>query len=70
MKALDFFCGAGGLTRGLIDAGIDVVAGYDCDEACRLTYERNNPGTRFVQADIRELGLSDLAIKAQKSRVR
>lgn len=63
MKALDFFCGAGGLTRGLIDAGIDVVAGYDCDAACRLTYERNNPGARFIQADIREIGLSDLAIK-------
>ena len=63
MKALDFFCGAGGLTRGLIDAGIDVVAGYDCDEACRLTYEHNNPGARFVHADIGELGLSDLAIR-------
>ena len=63
MKALDFFCGAVGLTRGLIDAGIDVVAGYDCDEAFRLTYERNNPGARFVHADIRELGLSDLAIR-------
>jgi len=63
MKALDFFCGAGGLTRGLIDAGIDVVAGYDRDGACQLTYEHNNPGARFVQADIKGLGLSDLAIR-------
>ena len=63
MKALDFFCGAGGLTRGLIDAGIDVVAGYDYDAAFRLTYERNNPRARFVHADIRELALSDLAIR-------
>ncbi len=51
------------MTRGLIDAGIDVVAGYDRDEACRMTYEHNNPGTRFVQADIRELDVGDLAIK-------
>ena len=63
MKALDFFCGAGGLTRGLIDAGIDVVAGYDRDEGCRLSYESNNPGSRFVHADIREVGPGDLAIR-------
>jgi len=63
MKALDFFCGAGGLTRGLIDAGVDVVAGYDRDESCGIIYEGNNPGVRFVEADIAELGLGDLAIK-------
>ncbi len=28
-----------------------------------MTYEHNNPGTRFVQADIRELDVGDLAIK-------
>ena len=42
MRALDFFCGAGGLTRGLLDAGVQVVAGYDSDERCRKAYERNN----------------------------
>ena len=42
MRALDFFCGAGGLTRGLLDAGVEVVAGYDSDERCREAYERNN----------------------------
>ncbi len=25
---IDVFCGAGGLTRGLIDAGLEVVAGF------------------------------------------
>ncbi len=60
MKAIDFFCGVGGLTRGLLDAGIDVLAGYDCDEACRLTYEHNNPDTRFIGADIRDLDVADL----------
>ena len=52
MIACDFFCGAGGLTRGLLDAGIRVVAGFDCDESCRDTYERNNPGAEFVLADL------------------
>lgn len=28
-KAVDFFCGGGGLTYGLRQAGIDVIAGVD-----------------------------------------
>ena len=63
MKAYDFFCGAGGLTRGLLDAGIEVIAGFDCDERCRSTYEHNNPGVRFVQADIGEIGPKELDLK-------
>jgi DNA (cytosine-5)-methyltransferase 1 len=40
--AVDFFCGAGGTTRGLIDAGGYVIAGIDKDERCRSTYLSNN----------------------------
>src|SRR5688572_2880443 len=40
--AIDFFCGAGGTTRGLIDAGGYVIAGIDKDAACKETYVRNN----------------------------
>ena len=40
--AVDFFCGAGGTTRGLLDAGGYVIAGIDKDESCRQTYEHNN----------------------------
>ncbi|HFL8595758.1 TPA: DNA cytosine methyltransferase, partial [Escherichia coli] len=29
--AIDLFCGAGGLTHGLIQAGIGVIAGIDLD---------------------------------------
>jgi DNA (cytosine-5)-methyltransferase 1 len=52
MRAIDFFCGAGGLTRGLLDAGIEVVAGLDADESCRKTYEENNRPARFIARDI------------------
>jgi len=41
--AVDFFCGAGGTTRGLIDAGGYVIAGIDKDIGCSETYTRNNP---------------------------
>lgn len=40
--AVDFFCGAGGTTRGLIDAGGYVIAGIDKDEGCRTTFVNNN----------------------------
>ena len=40
--AVDFYCGAGGTTRGLLDAGGYVIGGIDNDAACRQTYEQNN----------------------------
>lgn len=39
---VDFFCGAGGTTRGLIDAGGYVIAGIDKNVQCRSTYVKNN----------------------------
>ena len=40
--AVDFFCGGGGTTKGLIDAGGYVIAGIDKTKTCRETYTRNN----------------------------
>lgn len=40
--AIDFFCGAGGTTRGLIDAGGYMIAGIDKDERVKQTYCQNN----------------------------
>ena len=40
--AVDFYCGAGGTTRGLLNADGYVIAGIDNDATCRETYERNN----------------------------
>ena len=54
-KAIDFFCGGGGMTYGLRQAGIDVVAGVDIDKEAKETYEYNNPGTIFIETDIRNL---------------
>lgn len=45
--AVDFFCGAGGTTRGLIDAGGYVLAGVDKVSACRQVYEDNNVNDTF-----------------------
>ena len=54
-KAIDFFCGGGGMTCGLRQAGIDVIAGVDLDENAKETYEYNNPGSVFVHRDVKRL---------------
>lgn len=58
--AVDLFCGAGGLTRGLSDAGIRVVKGIDSDSTARKTYEANNPSSQFVHADVSKIPVVDL----------
>ncbi len=54
--AVDFFCGAGGMTNGLIQAGINVIAGVDNQALCEQTYRQNlNPdgsNPTFICKDI------------------
>ena len=57
--SVDFFCGAGGTTRGLIDAKGYVIAGIDNDVRCRDTFTKNNfnacgdySQVRFLEYDI------------------
>lgn len=55
--AVDFYCGAGGTTRGLLDAGGYVIAGIDKDTDCRETYTHNNPNITLDRATPKFLGL-------------
>ena len=55
LKAVDFFCSGGGMTYGLSQAGIEVLGGIDIDSACKETYEKNNPNSQFILADVTEL---------------
>jgi len=59
MMAIDFFCGGGGITKGLSDAGIRVLGGVDVVSAYRETYEKNNHN-KFVNRDIREITVDDI----------
>lgn len=52
VSAVDLFCGAGGLTHGLLRAGIRVEAGIDVDPAAAHAYARNNAGARFLEWDV------------------
>lgn len=52
--AVDLFCGAGGLSLGLQQAGITVHAGVDLDPKCRYPFETN------LQSTFHELSVRDL----------
>ncbi|MBS0951666.1 DNA cytosine methyltransferase [Lactiplantibacillus plantarum] len=54
INAVDLFCGVGGLTHGLEQTGINVVAGIDIEEKCRFPYEQNNHA-KFIQGDLKEI---------------
>ncbi len=60
LKAVDFFCGGGGMSYGMQEAGIKVLAGVDNDENCKETYEANIKGASFIKADVFDLKEKDL----------
>lgn len=51
IAVVDLFCGAGGLSHGLQQAGLLVAAGVDLDADCRYPFERNI-GAPFVEMDV------------------
>ncbi|OZV69731.1 DNA cytosine methyltransferase [Winogradskyella aurantia] len=60
IKAVDFFCSGGGMSFGMQQAGIKVIAGIDFDESCKETYESNIKDAKFIHADVFELKEKEL----------
>jgi len=58
--AIDLFCGAGGLSQGLQDAGVSVVAGVDLDPACRYPFE-SNIDAAFLEKDVHDVTSAHLS---------
>ncbi|MCC6702200.1 MAG: DNA cytosine methyltransferase [Fluviicola sp.] len=54
LKAVDFFCSGGGMSSGMQQAGIKILAGIDYDNSCKETYEANIQGAKFIHADVFE----------------
>ena len=61
LTAVDLFCGAGGLSAGLSEAGFDVVWAIDGDAAATETFAANHEVTA-VTGDIREIDPGDISL--------
>lgn len=59
VEAIDLFCGIGGLTYGLRQADIEVLAGLDNDQSCEPLYKKNN-NCQFISADIAEYDFQEM----------
>lgn len=54
MKVLDLFCGCGGMSKGLTDAGLDIIAGIDVWDKAIESYSKNF-NHQSICADLKEL---------------
>lgn len=52
MNAIDLFCGAGGLSKGFMDAGFNIIVGCDNDQDALNTFELNHNGAIALNADL------------------
>ena len=61
LKAVDFFCGGGGMSYGMQTAGVKVIAGIDYEPACEKTYLANIKDAKFINCDVFELNEKKLS---------
>ena len=54
-RALDLFCGAGGLSEGLRQAGFTLVGAVDVDALACKVYKKNHRGVRVWRTDVKRL---------------
>ena len=52
LTVVDLFSGAGGLSRGFLDAGYDVVLGVDSDEMALKTFRANHGNSEALKLDL------------------
>lgn len=60
LTAIDLFCGAGGLTLGLKQAGFNVVAGVELNSTAAETYRLNHTDIDIYEKDIRCINPADI----------
>jgi DNA (cytosine-5)-methyltransferase 1 len=66
LTSVDLFCGAGGASLGLVQAGWDLRLATDVDPACGLTHQANLPG-QYLAEDLRTVDADKVASAADIS---
>ena len=59
MTCIDLFAGAGGLSRGLHDAGFEPVWAVEIDKAACTTYRNAFPGVKLFDGDVAKVNFSE-----------
>ncbi len=60
LKAIDLFCGCGGLSAGLRDAGFEILAGVDIEPSYIQTFTKNFPAALSLCTDVSKLNSKDI----------
>lgn len=70
ITCVDLFCGAGGLTHGLMKSGIKVNVGIDLDPTCLYPFEANNLGAKFKKRNIKNFTSKEIDNYFDKKSIR
>lgn len=65
---VDLFSGAGGLSRGFMDAGYDVVLGVDFDDAALKTFKENHGTAEAMKLDLFDHNNIEVIVEFLKER--
>lgn len=68
MNAIDLFAGCGGLSKGFMDAGFDIIVGVDNDQAALNTFVKNHNGAKALKADLSKQETFDEIVKIAGDR--
>ena len=55
LTAIDVFAGGGGLTKGLFEAGFNVVGAIELEPNALTTYKANHPSVKCLNQDVRNV---------------
>ncbi len=69
IEVIDLFCGIGGLTYGLQQADISVLAGLDNDKSCEYSFKQNN-NCKFIAANISKYDFEKMKSIYSKDSIR
>ncbi|KJY50389.1 DNA cytosine methyltransferase [Bifidobacterium mellis] len=69
VEAIDLFCGTGGLSLGLKQGGINIIAGIDNADACEYPYKYNLKA-KFIKASVADITGADLNQLWNQSEIR